>query len=53
MSLALLRKQQMIALMIIAFLTLVIITFTLLYTVAHINVWHLVWQIIPAAAYHG
>lgn len=36
-----LRKQQMLALMILAFLTAVAVSYLLLTAVAHIDIWHI------------
>ena len=40
-----LRKQQMLVLMILVLLTLLVVTYFMLYTVAHVNPWHLVQQL--------
>jgi hypothetical protein len=40
-----LRKQQMLVLMMLALLTLLVVTYFMLYTVAHVNPWHIVQQL--------
>ena len=40
-----LRKQQMLVLMILVLLTLLVVTYFMLYTVAHVNPWHMVQQL--------
>ena len=39
-----LRKQQMLILMILVLFTLLAITYFMLFTVAHVNPWHIVQQ---------
>jgi hypothetical protein len=39
-----LRKQQMLVLMILVLLTLLAVTYFMLYAVVHINPWHIVQQ---------
>ncbi|MBO0781384.1 MAG: hypothetical protein J2P37_21405 [Ktedonobacteraceae bacterium] len=50
MSLAL-RKPQIIALFVLAFLTLVVLGLTLYSSVAHIDVWHTLTDIKPTILY--
>jgi hypothetical protein len=45
-----LRKQQMLVLMILVLLTLFAVTYFMLYTVAHVNLWHMVQ---PLAIQYG
>jgi len=40
-----LRQQQMLVLMILVLLTLLVVTYFMLYTVAHVNPWHMVQQL--------
>ena len=40
-----LRKQQMLVLMILVLLTLFVVTYFMLYAVAHVNPWHMVQQL--------
>jgi hypothetical protein len=50
MSIAL-RNKHVFALIVLALLTLLALTFILLSTVAHINVWHSVASLIPDVMY--
>ena len=53
MSIAL-RNKHIFALIVLALLTLLAITFILLTAVAHIDVWHTVASLIPSVMYpHG
>jgi hypothetical protein len=53
MSIAL-RNKQVFALIVLALLTILALTFIMLSTVAHINVWHSVISLVPDYIYpHG
>jgi hypothetical protein len=46
-----LRKQQMLVLMILALLTLLAVTYFMLYAVAHVDPWHVVQSLAPQILY--
>ena len=50
MSIAL-RNKQVFALIVLALLTLLALTFILLSSVAHINVWHSIGSLVPDLLY--
>jgi len=50
---AILRKQQLLVLMILAFLTLFAVTYVMLYTVAHVDLWHVLQSVAIMYGHHS
>jgi hypothetical protein len=46
-----LRKQQLLVLMMLALLTLLVVTYFMLYAVAHVDAWHVVQSLAPQLQY--